>query len=226
MHANLGCGGLSNSENERICENGMLILDCTSEPQENMSEGLLIKELVRILEPEISPRVVKVRGVSAFKRELRDSSERLVHISAHGRYYYKKTTRLDFPSGKWITADEIRKILERRKERPMLMVFSACSVGNEDMVKCLKKGGVKYFIAPKEDVYWFDAAMFLTIFYRLILVETRTPWMAYRNSERIRKLFFPKLTGIWNFFQDGRLCYSAPYSRNKIGRKLCIDVFE
>jgi len=79
----IGCDRLISSDNNRICENGMLILDCTSEPQENMSEGLLIKELVRILEPEISPRVVKVRGVSAFKRELRDSSERLVHISAN-----------------------------------------------------------------------------------------------------------------------------------------------
>jgi hypothetical protein len=225
MQVNLGCGGLS-SDNERIRENGMLILDCTSERQENMSEGLLIKELVRILQPEISLRVVKVRGVSAFRRELRDSSERLVHISAHGRYYYRKITRLDFPSGKWITAHEIRNTLTRRKEQPMLMVFSACSVGNEDMVKSLKEVGVKYFIAPEEDVYWFDAAMYLILFYRLILVETRTPWVAYRNSERVRKLFFPKLTGTWNFFQDGKLCYSAPYSRNKIGRKLYIEAFE
>lgn len=217
---------MSSSENERICENGMLILDCTSEPQENMSEGLLIKELVRILEPGISQRVVTVRGVSGFKRALRDSSERLVHISAHGRYYYKKTTRLDFPSGNSIVADEICKTLKKRKERPMLMVFSACSVGNKDMVKCLKEANVKHFIAPEEDVDWPDAAMYLTIFYRLLLVENRTPWIAYRNSERIRKLFFPKLTGTWNLFQNGKLCYSAPYSRNKTGRKLCIDISE
>ncbi|NIO37020.1 hypothetical protein GTO27_04885 [Candidatus Bathyarchaeota archaeon] len=217
---------MSRSDNEKIRENGMLILDCTSEPQENKSEGLLLKELVRILEPKVSPRVIKVRGVSAFKRRLRDSSERLVHVSAHGRYYYKKTTRLNFPSGKWITAKGIRQILTKREETPMLMVFSACSVGNEDIVRSLKEAGVKYLIAPTEDVYWFDAAMFLTIFYRLLLVEARSPWVAYRNSERARKLFFPKLTGIWNFFQDGKLCYSAPYSRNKTGSKICINCFE
>ena len=212
------------SEAKRMRDNGMLILECTSESREKMSEGLLLKELVRILEPATPPRVVQVRGVSRFKRELKNSTEMVIHISAHGRFYYKKTTRIDFPSGKWITADQTRKIIDERSEKPILMVFSACSVGNEDMVKCLKEAGVKYFMAPSEDVYWFDAAIFLTVFYRLLLVENHSPWIAFRKIERMRKLFFPKLTGTWNFFEQGKLCFSSPYSRDEIGRKLTIDL--
>jgi hypothetical protein len=182
-------------------EKGMLILECTSERQERMSEGLLIKELIRILEPSIIPNVVPARGVSSFKKALRDSSETVIHVSAHGRYYYKKTTKLDFPSKKSITTDEKHEQLLKRSEKPVLMVFSACSVGNKDMVKSLNDAGVKYFIAPTEDVDWFDAALFLTLFYRFLFVEERSPWIAYRNSDRIRKKFFPKLTGRWYFFQ-------------------------
>lgn len=43
------------------------------------------------------------------------------------------------------------------------------------MVEALNDTRVKYFLAPTEDVNWFDAALFLTIFYRLLLVEERTP---------------------------------------------------
>lgn len=139
--------------------------------------------------------------------------------------FIAKTTRLDFPSGKWITAEEICETLQDRTDKPKLMIFSACSVCNEDLIECLKKVGVKYVIGPEEDVYWFDAAIFLTIFYRLFLVEKRTPWMAYRNTERIRKIFLPQLTGTWLFFENGKLCYSAPYSRNKIGKKVCMNYF-
>lgn len=201
----------------------MLILDCTSERVDPMSEGLLLKELVRILQPWMPPRVEKIRGVEDFEGELRDSNESVIHVSAHGRFHYKKT-KIDFPSGKSITAPQIQKVLNKRHEKPMLMVFSACSVGNKDMAACLKDAGVRYMMAPMEDVYWFDAAIFLTVFYRFLLVENHSPWIAFRKIERMRKQFFPKLTGTWNLFEKGELCFSSPYSRNGIGTKLAIKL--
>jgi hypothetical protein len=202
----------------------MLILDCTSERKERMSEGLLFRELVRILKPWMPPRVVKIRGAEDFERELRDSDESIIHVSAHGCFYRKRTTEIGFPSGKAITAAQIQKILDKRREKPMLMVFSACSVGNKDMVECLGKAGVKYMMAPMEKVYWFDAAIFLTVFYRFLLVEKYSPWVAFRTIERMRKQFFPKLTGIWNWFENGELCFSSPYSRDRTGTKLTIKL--
>lgn len=211
-------------EAQKLRKQGMLILDCTSERQEQMSEGLLLKELVRILEPWVPPRVEKIRGVKDFKTKLRDSNESVIHVSAHGRFYRKRTTEIYFPSGKSITEAQIQKVLNKRHEKPMLMVFSACSVGNKDMAANLRKAGVRYLMAPLEDVYWFDAAIFLTVFYRFLLVENHSPWIAFRKIERMRKQFFPKLTGTWNLFEDGELCFSSPYSRDGIGTKLTVKL--
>ena len=215
---------MTDNETAKILRKGMLILDCTSERSENKSEGLLIKELTRILKPSLTPNIITIRGVSRFKRELQNSTDSVVHISAHGRYYRKKRTQLCFPNGKKIDSLEIKKSLNKRREKPTIIVFSACSVGNEDLIRNLNEATVKYAIAPSEDTYWFDAAIFLTTFYRFLLVENHSVWIAFRKVDRMRKLFFPKLTGNWNLYKNGKLCFSSPYDRYSIGQKLELNV--
>jgi hypothetical protein len=92
------------------------------------------------------------------------------------------------------------------------------------MVKNMKDAGVKYLIAPSKCTYWSDAAFFLISFYRFLFVEKHSLWVSFKKTNKMRKQFFPKLTGDWNFYEQGKLCFSSPYSYKEIGTKLKIDV--
>jgi CHAT domain-containing protein len=145
----------------------MLILECTSESQEDKSESLLLKELIRIIETRNQPEIVKVKGKQPFLEQMEKTEESFIHISAHGESRKGKNTcrtRIFFPSGKSAGADDLKNLWSDRHEskKPKLVLLSACQAGHEDLAKAFYGAGCRYFIAPEDKVYWFDAALFLT----------------------------------------------------------------
>lgn len=186
----------------------LFILECTSESKEEKSESLLLWELVRILEPRVSLRIAKVRGRRGFVEELKNADELFIHISAHGKYRKGKRVRgafICFPSGGSFNTDDLKGLwaTRSRSKKPKLVVLSACETGRQDMARALYEAGCRYFIAPLHKTYWFDAAIFLTIFYRLLLVENHTPWVSFKKTDITLKHIFPTLTGAWSFYNRG-----------------------
>lgn len=188
----------------------LLIVECTSESEEDKSESSLLIELIRILEPTpMELRIVKVRGRSGFLRELENSNELCIHISAHGKHRKGKRARgtfIYFPSGKRVDTNDLKRVWAGRSisKKPRLVVLSACETGHQDMARALYEAGCRYFIAPVHDTYWFDAAIFLTIFYRLLFVEGHGPWVAFKKTDYALKRIFPNLTGAWSFYDRGQ----------------------
>jgi CHAT domain-containing protein len=194
----------------------LLILECTSEAKEDRSESLLLNELIRIIGTPNQPRLVKVRGRQPFLEEMENAEEFFIHISAHGRFRKGKRvcrTRIHFPSGKSVYASDLRKLWSKRRssKKPKLILLSACQTGRQDLAEAFYEAGCRYFIAPEEDVYWFDAAVFLTIFYNLLLSENHSPWVAYKKADYGLRQMFPNLSGNWQFFDRGvRRTYKWP----------------
>jgi len=186
----------------------LLIVEGTSESKEDKSESMLLNELIRILEPITKPRVVNVRGRKPFLDEMEKAEEMFIHISAHGKFRKGKRvcgTRIYFPSGKSVHSNDLKKLWKRRRKskKPKLILLSACQTGQEDMAKALYEAGCRYFIAPEDNVYWFDAAIFLTVFYTLLLVEYHTPWVSFKKTVFGLKQIFPNLSGKWRFYDKG-----------------------
>ncbi len=187
----------------------LLIIECTSESQEEKSESLLLNELIRILQPINKPRIAKARGRQPFLDEMENAEEMFIHISAHGKFRKGKRvcgTRIYFPSGKSIHSNDLKKLWVGRRDskKPKLILLSACQGGHKDMAKALYGAGCRYFIAPEDDVYWFDAAVFLTVFYSLLLVENHTPWVSFKKADYGLRHIFPNLSGNWRFYDRGR----------------------
>ena len=183
----------------------LLIIECTSESKEEKSESLLLHELLRILESATQLKIVKIRGRQRFLEELRNAEQLFIHVSAHGEYRKGKRIRgtfLHFLSGTRIHTDDLKHLWVGRhsSKKPMLILFSACEAGHKDMAKTLYEAGCRYYIAPEDDVYWFDAAIFLTVFYRLLLVEGHSPWIAYKKADFGLKQILPYLSGKWCFY--------------------------
>ena len=83
------------------------------------------------------------------------------------------------------------------------MILSACEAGHIDMVKSFSNAGCKFCIAPLHGPDFEDAAVFLTVFYKLLIGERRSPWVAYKNTIDGLSQSLPKLTGAWSFYEWG-----------------------
>jgi len=177
------------------------ILDLTSEIKEEMSEGWLLWELMRILGYEKNINFEYVRGKRHFLQILNDVKGAYVHIGAHGKVE-SGTTGLITPRGATIKSEDLEGIWNVRKRKPRLVVLSACEAGHEDLVNAFTDLGVKYVIAPLHDTYWDDAAVFLTMFYKLLIGEEKTPWVSYRNAICGYQQTFKKLSGAWRFYEN------------------------
>lgn len=68
------------------------------------------------------------------------------------------------------------------------------------MVRAFSDAGCKYCIAPLKDTSFEDAAVFLAVFYKLIIGEKKTPWIAFRNSIVGLSQSLPKLSEAWSFY--------------------------
>ena len=187
----------------------LLILECASENKEKMSEGLLLWELMRILGYEKRTNLKMISGSNRLIEELENAEERYIHISAHGNFHPTRGTYLKTPrKGKVYSSDLSRMWASRKKsEIPSLVVLSACEAGHIDMVRAFSYGGCRYCLAPLHEAFFEDAAVFLVLFYKLLVGEKSSPWIAFKNTMIGLSQSFPKLSGAWNFYEWGEKCF-------------------
>jgi CHAT domain-containing protein len=94
-------------------------------------------------------------------------------------------------------------IAKKASQIPRLVVLSACEAGHIDMVRAFSDAGCRYCIAPLHDTYFEDSATFLTIFYRLLIGEKNSPWIAFKNATLGVAVSIPQLSGAWSFYEWG-----------------------
>ena len=181
----------------------LLILELTSETREDKSEGWLLWELMRILELKSYVRFEKVRGKSDFLNLLDSARENYIHIAAHGVRHRGRTSLLT-PKEAKIFPEELKGLWATRRRKPELIVLSACYAGHADLIKPLSDAGCRYIIAPLNETYWDDAALFSTIFYKILLSEGKSPWISYKRAILGVKAAFSNLSGAWRFYKKGR----------------------
>lgn len=183
----------------------LLIVECTSESKEKMSEGRLLRELMRILGFEKRTKFTVIGNKNRFLRELEEMEEPYLHISAHGDFDPVKGTWINIPDGKKVYSSDLHGLWEHKSKSkiPRLVVFSACKTGHVDMARAFSDAGCQYCIAPLHETTWEDAAVFSTIFYKLLIGEGRSPWVSFKNMMFGVSNALPRLSGAWSFYKLG-----------------------
>ena len=183
----------------------LLIIECTSKSKEGMSEGLLLKELMFILGFGKKTRFLPINSKNSFLNRLRIIEEPYLHISAHGDFDTTEGTSINVPyKGKVFPKDLTNLWKEKPPRRiPKLVVLSACETGHVDMIRAFSDAGCRYCIAPLHETYWEDAAVFSTMFYKLLIGEKKSPWISFKNTLLAISDALPRLTGSWSFYEWG-----------------------
>jgi hypothetical protein len=68
-------------------------------------------------------------------------------------------------------------------------------------IRALISSGV---FATLHETLFEDAAVFLTIFYKLLIGEKSSPWIAFRNAIAGASSSLPQLSGAWGFYEWGK----------------------
>jgi len=186
----------------------LLILECTSENKEKMSEGRLLWELMRILGYGNRTNFKNVCGANRLTEEIRNAEERYIHISAHGNFHQTRGTYLRTPRKGRVYSTDLRDIWtgKRKSEIPRLVVLSACEAGHVDMMRAFSNAGCRYCLAPLHEPLFEDAAVFLALFYKLLIGERSSPWIAFKNTMVGLSQSLPRLSGAWSFYEWGEKC--------------------
>ncbi|MFH0748757.1 MAG: CHAT domain-containing protein [Candidatus Bathyarchaeota archaeon] len=183
----------------------LLILECISEIKEGLSEGRFLYELMRILGYQKLTTLELVDGPKRLIEKLENNAEQYVHISAHGNYHKTRGTYLKTERKGRVYSRDLSELWagKSRSKIPELVVISACEAGHIDMVRTFSNAGCRYCLAPLHEPLFADAAVFLTLFYRLLIGEKNRPWIAYKNS--VEGLFkgLPTVLATWNFYEWG-----------------------
>jgi CHAT domain-containing protein len=187
----------------------LLILECASENKEKMSEGWLLWELMRILGYEKRTNLKIIGGSNRLLEELKNTEERFIHISAHGDVHQTRGVFLKTPRKGKVFSSDLGEIWAGRKrsEIPNLVVLSACEAGHVDMVRAFSNEGCRYCLAPLNKTFFEDAAVFLALFYKLLIGEKSSPWIAFKNTMTGLSQSLPKLSGAWSFYEWGQKCF-------------------
>jgi len=186
----------------------LLILECILETKEEVSEGWLLWELMRILGYEKRTNLKRIGGSNRLIEELENAEEQYIHISAHGNFHQTRGTYLKTPRNGRVYSTDLSEIWAGRKrsEIPSLVVLSACEAGHVDMVRAFSNVGCRYCLAPLHEPLFADAAVFLALFYKLLIGERCSPWIAFKNTMVGLSQSLPKLSGAWSFYEWGEKC--------------------
>ena len=180
-----------------------------------MSEGRLLRELMRILGFEKRTRFRSISNRDRFLKELEDMEEPYLHISAHGDFDPARGTWIKFPLYDKIYSSDLRDVWENKSKSriPKLVVLSACETGHVDMVRVFSNNGCQYCIAPLHEPTWEDAAVFSTMFYKLLIGEERSPWVSFKKAVFGISNALPRLSGAWSFYRWGEKLSANNYSK-------------
>jgi len=165
----------------------ILILDCT--PKTEPSEGRLLKEffeICRLYKPaKARPRYRQITSKKQFLQKL-DTNRRwdIIHIAAHGDNISGETFIGNRNTWK-ASAAEIKEAGHRRTGRQATLVFvNACLTSRRDMDGAFNS---KYFLAPKKEVEWIDAALFAITFYKKYIIDGKDMRPAWKFARKHTK---------------------------------------
>ena len=183
----------------------LLVLECVSETKERVSEGQLLWELMRILGYEELTTLEVVTGPNRLIEKLENAKERYIHISAHGDFHQTRGTYLKTARKGRVYSSDLNELWagKKKSEIPELVVLSACEAGHIDMVRAFSNAGCRYCLAPLHEPSFADAAVFLTLYYRLLIGEQNSSWIAFKNTVGGLSYSLPKLSGAWSFYEWG-----------------------
>ena len=187
----------------------LLILECILETKEEVSEGWLLWELMRILGYEEQTNFKIIGGPNRLIEELENADGQYIHISAHGDFSPTRGTYLKTPRRGKIYCTDLKGVWagKKKSEIPRLVVLSACNAGHIDMVRAFSDAGCRYCIAPLHETFFEDAAVFLALYYKLLIGEKSSPWLAFKNTMSGLSQSLPKLSGAWSFHEWGEKCF-------------------
>ena len=171
----------------------------------------MMLELMRILGFAKQTRYMRIRGKADFLSAVDRAAEPYIHISAHGDFKPFKGTWIDLPRRGRLYPQDISELWQDRdvSSTPGLIVMSACETGHVDMVRAFSSVGCKHCIAPLHETYWEDAALFSTMFYKLLVGERNSPWISYKKTMAAVSFAVPRLTGAWSFYEWGEKVIST-----------------
>jgi hypothetical protein len=183
----------------------LIILECTSESRERMSEGMLLRELTRILGFGNKTTFYQIESRNDFLKKMERSQDVYLHISAHGNFHPSTGTRIDLPHKAHVYSGDLANLWKKsvKSRIPKLVVLSACETGHVDMVRAFSEAGCQYCIAPLHDTLWEDAAIFSTLLYKLLIGERMSPWVSFKKTSGSLLNILPRLSGAWSFYEWG-----------------------
>ncbi|HML02345.1 MAG TPA: hypothetical protein VK487_03115 [Candidatus Bathyarchaeia archaeon] len=141
----------------------ILVLDCT--PKKEPREGQLLKSffaICKVFKPrQAASLYYPVTSKTKFLKKLGTKKRYdIIHISAHG-----SSTGIGCGKAWEVSPDEIKSV---HSARTKLVHVSACQSSYKEMADAFNS---EFFLAPRTDIEWIDAAMFSMMFYKRYIVD-------------------------------------------------------
>lgn len=210
---------------------GITILDCTVKKEESgCSEGQFLHQYIKILnrqrvqweEDPVKNYLHRIQGATGGVRSLdtylKYALTQTIHVSAHGRTYEDTGETYLVARNSEFNKELLKDMWAEQpeKDRPKLIVLSACEAGHKDMIEAFADGGkgCRYCIAPVFPADWERAALFSALFYTYLFYgephspRPRKPLPPLKPYEPVTafkkaKKRLPRLTGWWKMFDYG-----------------------
>lgn len=162
-----------------MAKRNILILDCTrnSEP----SEGRLLKEffdICRLHRPKKATSLYyKIKSKKDFLNKLNTGKHySIIHIAAHG----PDEGEVGLGNGStWLARPEE---LKKTKPKTTLLHASACSASNKILANSFQD--VDFYLAPKTEIDWINAAIFSMLFYKRYIVDGISMQSSFEYARR------------------------------------------
>ena len=214
------------------------LIECLPEEEYNFSEVKMLRQQFRIINNqmrELNKEEVKFpRSIVSTPRDLLkvldNTKQSCIHISCHGKHYknYRKTA-LQLPN-KNLYSDQIHSPksnnvklwqdrLDNDKATPLLIFLSACETAYaQDLAERFMQAGVRFIIAPKEETFFHDSALFASAFYTLFFVERNDPDIAFK---KVKSAF--RMSGKWKFYDaySHNFTYYDPDGNGRFNKGRC-----
>lgn len=173
----------------------VLILECIPK-NEKFNEGVMLKHFLDMIFEHDRERVCsyRVKNKAQLIQYIRNKKDLdkfdFVHFSAHGLPEYAE---IELPQGQ-LAAWELKGFCFDDKT----ITFSACSTGRIGFAaEVIGFTGAKGMIAPQNDVWFADSALWFLNFYYLVLEKGYSPRTA---CGRVNKMLKGKVKGGFKFY--------------------------
>ncbi len=171
---------------------GVYIIECIPK-KDDMKEGAVLYEFLKMVIPN-KIKYAYVKSKTDFFDELNTNNSKVVHISCHGNIDCNEDFYMAMPKGK-IYPDEFYND-DGLKGRNV--VLTGCLLGRRDFaMKFLEETHAESIIAPMNEIYFHDSAMWCVNFYHHLV--TRSSFSCSRSYNFMSKSFHvPGAMQMWS----------------------------